>query len=79
MRKFLSLYVDRKTGKAMVYSECSYNQACFQLEYELENQGVVITDTKQTIINGVALTKIITNKKDCCFYYDEGRGYLMMD
>lgn len=78
MRKFTALSIDSKTKKAMVYSECSYNQACFQIEYELEPQGVVITDTKNTIINGVSVVQLKTNK-DYSFYYDENRGYLMMD
>lgn len=79
MRKFTTLTIDNKTNKKMVYSECSYNGAMFQLENELYKKGIDIFYTKQTIINDVPLMKIRTTRNELCYYYDENRGYLLKD
>ena len=78
MRRFATLCIDTKTKLEMVFSEANYNHTMFQLEYELDRMGVSIIDVKPTIINGVSLMEIKTNRGDS-YYYDEIREYLMKD
>lgn len=78
MRRFTTLWIDSKTRLAMVFSEANYNHTMFQLEYELDGIGVSIIEVKPTVINGVSLMEIKTNRGDS-YYYDEEREYLLTD
>lgn len=81
MRRFMSTYIDNVLRLPMVYSECSYNMACMQLEYE----GIEIITATTKKINGksydyiTAKMNTVINKTDAYFVYDEDRGILMMD
>lgn len=73
MRKFLASCIDNKTKKEIVFSECSFNSAMF----ELEVNGFDITSVK--VINGIHEINANKNNKTIKFYYDEERGYLLKD
>ena len=81
MKRFMSTCIDNVLRLPMVYSDCSYNMACYQLESEgIEGVGAV---TKK--INGLtydyitAIMKTSMTEQIVYFVYDERRGYLMMD
>ena len=82
MRRFLSNCIENDLRLPMVYSECSYNMACYQLEYDYDIVDVITEEKK---INGkdytyiIAKLNTITNKNTVCFVYDEEKGYLMLD
>ena len=68
MRRHFST-IDSKTNYPLVYSECSYNMACMQLEHE---KGILIS-----IIKPEGNMKRIEFSDDSVFLYDEDRGYLL--
>ena len=79
MRKFTTYCTDQKTGHQIIYSECSYNMACFELENELSKIGIDIVDARP-IPNGLMQISTMENgKRGRNFYYDEERGYLLAD
>lgn len=77
MRKFLSMTIENVLRLPMVYSECSFNEAMFQLEYE----GVDIKAVLPRRIKGFDYDYVyaVMNNEKVHFIYDERRGYLMMD
>lgn len=81
MRRFMSTCIDNTLRLPMVYSECSFNMAMFQLEYE----GIeVITAVTKTINNRdydyiTAKMKTLSVDRTVYFVYDEKRGLLLMD
>ena len=56
----------------LVYSECSYNMACFELEREADAQGILLVSAKH---EGDMMRLEFSNEN--VFYYDEERGYLL--
>ena len=82
MRRFLCATVDTITNLGMVYSECSYNMACMQIETEIRNADLTIKDINvdSITIKNIPLMRIcfdIDKANSLVYYYDEGRGYLM--
>lgn len=73
MRKFFTSCIDCKTNKEMVYYDCSFNEAMFELENDLEKHGEKVIDC---ILNTVIDTIITTVGK---FYYDEDRRCVLRD
>ena len=73
MRKHFSV-IDSKTGMGLVYSECSYNMACFELEREADKQGILLVSAKK---DGDMMRLEFSNEN--VFYYDEERGYLLKE
>ena len=73
MRRYAVATFDSKTGMRLIYSECSYNMACFQLEKEMfEYYGKIpISATPEGNMMRIEFTD------DQIFYYDEERGYLL--
>jgi len=69
MRGFTALTIDSKTGMRMIYSDCSYNMACFQLESET---GMKPIDARME-----GDMHRIEFEGGRVFYYDESRGYLI--
>lgn len=68
MRRFKTLCVDNETNNYMIFSECSFNMAAFQLEFEIgEPLNVKAIDSRFTEIEYPGRTYI----------YDEYRGLLM--
>lgn len=78
MKRFTALCIDGITRKQMIFSEGNYNHTMFQIENELSTIGVSIIDVKPTIINGVSLMELKTDRGDS-YYYDENREYLLHD
>ena len=79
MRKFTALCVENELRLPMIYSDCSYNAACYQLEYEYDIEDA---STKEIVINGKNYTYIsakLQSNKYIHFIYDERKGYLMLD
>ena len=72
MRKHFST-IDSKTGYPLVYSECSYNMACMQLEHEMDKKGILIVSAKP---EGNMMRLEFSNES--VFLYDEERGYLLL-
>lgn len=58
----------------LVYSECSYNMACFELEREADKQGILLVSAKK---DGDMMRLEFSNEN--VFYYDEERGYLLKE
>ena len=78
MRVFKSVHVDDETKGIMVYSECTYNSACYELEkagFECEEAKSI--DTRFTKIKGKLYDPIAKRKRDIEYLYDEKRGYLI--
>ena len=76
---FRTSVIDRKTGKRVVFSECSYNHAAFGLTRELRASGLIVTSAKET---GGGVIEIKTSRQGvpaASFYYDEERGLLLSD
>lgn len=77
MKRFYSKCIDNVLGLEMIYSDCSYNMACFQLEKEGFNcESATTKNIKDK--NYDVLIGTIYNKK-VYLVYDESRGYLMND
>ena len=72
MRKFVTAVFDSKTNMRMIYSECSYNMACMELEKEMDTQGILLISAKSE-----GDMKRLEWSNGSVFYYDEERGYLM--
>lgn len=79
MRKFMSTCIDNVLRLPMVYSECSLNGACFQLETE----GFEIKSVLPIKINNKEYDYISSFHNNTVqyvyFIYDEKRGYLILD
>ena len=76
MRKFVVSCIDNETRFYMVYSECSFNGAMCQLEYEgLKESDILKVDI--VYINGKDFTRVETKRG--IYYYDEYRGYLLRE
>lgn len=73
MRKHFST-IDSKTGMGLVYSECSYNMACMELEKEADAQGILLVSAKP---EGDMMRLEFSNEN--VFYYDEERRYLLKE
>ena len=71
MKRFTVKCLDSITGMYMVLSECSYNQACSFLKDRATEYGKLI-NIKQL----GRLTRLKYEKAE--FFYDEGRGYLLL-
>lgn len=68
MRRFKTLCIDNETNNYMVFADCSFNAAAFQLEFEIgEPTEVKTIDSRFTKIEYPGRT----------FIYDEHRGLLM--
>lgn len=73
MRRFRFVCIDKVTGGEMIFSECSYNMACYSLESQLRQNGDEITGTHSP---NLEQTEIYT-KSGLTFLYDEPRGILV--
>lgn len=80
MKKFCSSVVDTKTNKEILYTDCSFNMAMMQLEKDFNFD---VKSVKIIMINNVKLTEVkgfvYSRNRECVFYYDEDRGYLLRD
>lgn len=76
MRKFVLLCIDNKTNMKMIYSECSYNMACMEIESEMTAQGKHFVSAKTDREKGMTRIEFSDNN---VFYYDEDRGLLLKD
>ena len=82
MRIFKTKCIDSVTGYNMILSECSYNNACFWLETELNKKNMYVDIVRKLPHDILDLTELITNRfanADLRFIYDETRGFLMSD
>lgn len=77
MKRFMAKCIDNVLGLDMVYSDCSYNMACFQLECEGFNLESAVT--KNIKGNNYDVLIGIMNNERIYLVYDENRGYLMLD
>ena len=71
MKKFNCACVDSLTGHEMVLADASFNNACFYIEHQLNEEIKKITSDYQTNRSVVYTTNKI-------FIYDENRGYLLV-
>ena len=72
MRKFVTPVFDSKTNMRMIYSECSYNMACMELEKEMDTQGILLVSaTMDGDLHRLEWSD------GSVYYYDEERGYLL--
>ncbi len=72
MRKFVTAIFDSKTNMRMIYSECSFNMACMELEMEMDTQGILLVSVEEK--DGM---KCLKWSNDDEYFYDEERGYLL--
>lgn len=79
MRKFETLCKDEKTGYQMILSECSYNEACFWLQGELDKCGWEVIGTETVGDYTAIYTEDASGKPAREFVYDESRGYLLSE
>lgn len=75
MRKHFSI-IDNKTGMGLVYSECSFNMACMELEKEADKQGILLVSVERDRDKDMMRLEF---SNENVFYYDEERGYLLKE
>lgn len=79
MKRFLATCIENDLRLPMIYSECSYNMACYQLENEYCIIDVTTTEKKINNKNYTYIVAKMPNGNTVCFVYDEIKGYLMLD
>lgn len=70
MRKFIISCIDNETNLYMIYNECSFNMAMYELEAQMD-----VLSVKTDYIKEKDYIKVETSRGT--YYYDERRGYLL--
>ena len=66
MNKFVTPIFDSKTNMRMIFSECSFNMACMELEKEMDTQGILLVSVEEK--DGM---KCLKWSNDDEYFYDE--------